>query len=54
MDTLRPLIRESLAKSKAFGNMFGSHAQQNVDIFLDWFHIEMKQNEVGQNDGMHG
>jgi hypothetical protein len=53
MDALRAPIREALAKSKAFGNMFGSHAQQNVDIFLDWFHIEMKQNEMMQNEGMH-
>jgi hypothetical protein len=53
MDALRAPIRESLAKSKAFRNMFGSHPQQNVDIFLDWFHIEMKQNEMMQNEGMH-
>lgn len=39
-------IREALAGSASFKNMFGGNAPAQVTVFLKWFHDEMKKEEA--------
>jgi hypothetical protein len=46
LDALLEPIRTALAGSASFQNMFGRRAPAQVEIFLRWFHDEMKKEEA--------
>jgi hypothetical protein len=44
---LLPPIRLALAESLSFNTMFGDRAPAQAEVFLQWFHEEMKKQEAG-------